>query len=227
MENKVQRKKIKEFTNSLTLGGQQITRTISKRIDSLINSCLESKTAAKDICNKIDACPQPYTAEEALARVIDSKMSVETYQSLRMNMVECKCPLFPPYYKVKTAKLACYPEGVVVSERDAHVGMQSLLQHTFDRIVSLNDEVFKQYCETQNIQELEVILEGSWGFDGTTGQSLYKQVFCDGDCDERSLFATTFTPLRIIVKREGSPIVLWMNSTPQSYRYCRPISINY
>lgn len=130
-------------------------------------------------------------------------MSVDTYHSLHMDMLDRGFPMLP-YYKVQEAKLACYPVGAEVSERKAHVPLQSLLQHTFDRIAQLNDELFKPYTQDKREDmELKVFYEGFWGFDGSTGQLLYKQVFSDEEVDESSLFATTFIPLKIFVKSKN------------------------
>ncbi|CAG9794799.1 unnamed protein product [Diatraea saccharalis] len=82
--------------------------------------------------------------------------------------------------------------------------------------------------EVQNAtQELYCIFEGSWGFDGSSGQALYKQNLGDDDdelSNENSLFATTFIPLKISTKDSHE---LWLNPTPQSYRSCRPLRIQY
>lgn len=132
--------------------------------------------------------------------------------------------IYPPYYKVLEAKKACYPDDVQISEREASVSVQNLVEHTFNRIKQLTDAVFITYCNKYGKQAVECSFRGIWGFDGSSGQALYKQSFSDGNSDDSSIFATTFTPLQIIT---ASNDVIWLNPSPQSYRYCRPVHIQY
>lgn len=103
--------------------------------------------------------------------------------------------------------------------------VESLVQHTFDRLLTLTNEVFVKYCIENQIQSIDCIFRGIWGFDGSTGQSLYKQSFSDAEKgNENSIFATTYTPLQIVT---NTNFIIWTNPMPQSYRYCRPIHIQY
>lgn len=61
----------------------------------------------------------------------------------------------------------------------------------------------------------------SWGFDGSSGQSQYKQTSRKVEFDDSSLFATTIIPLQLRANTRDMR-VLWQNRTPQSVRYCRP-----
>lgn len=53
---------------------------------------------------------------------------------------------------------------------------------------------------------------------------MFKQSFSDSENDEHSIFTTTYIPLRI---KTNDGFVLWSNPNPQSYRFCRPIKIQY
>lgn len=86
------------------------------------------------------------------------------------------------------------------------------------------DESINEYCNQKQIDTIYCVFQGSWGFDGSTGQSMYKQSFLDGENDEHSIFTTTYIPLRI---KTNDGFVLWSNPNPQSYRFCRPIKIQY
>lgn len=97
---------------------------------------------------------------------------------------------------------------------------QSLISHKCERIIQSHDVVFPQNCQQRSL----VLLNFDIGFDGSTGQALYKQHWTDSEEDNNNLFATTFIPLRI--KSECGQ-VLWLNPTPRSYSYCRPIHIEY
>jgi len=66
----------------------------------------------------------------------------------------------------------------------------------------------------------------SYGFDGSSGHSNYKQGFAGPQkCDvDGSIFATTVTPLRMIDYRRNK---FWNNRTPQSIRFCRPLKLEF
>lgn len=74
---------------------------------------------------------------------------------------------------------------------------------------------------------MQATLHCSWGFDGSSGQSQYKQKYKEDNAEhnDQSLFATTVIPLRLIAA-DGETI-LWNNNTPQSTRYCRPLKLQF
>jgi len=63
-----------------------------------------------------------------------------------------------------------------------------------------------------------------YGFDGSSGQSNYKQGYSSEQpfTADSSTFATTVTPLI-----DASSIILWNNKTPQSIRFCRPLKLAF
>jgi hypothetical protein len=81
--------------------------------------------------------------------------------------------------------------------------------------------------ENSKTTELEAVLICSWGFDGSSGHSAYKQRYSDmsmSNINDENLFATTLIPLRLST---SSNIILWNNRASQSARFCRPINIQY
>jgi len=72
----------------------------------------------------------------------------------------------------------------------------------------MQEDIFKQLGNT-----LSLTLIASYGFDGTTGQSSYKQHF-----------ATIIIPLKLM---DHIGNVFWMNRTPQSIRFCRPVKLEF
>lgn len=154
-------------------------------------------------------------------------MTVDDYTSQQRDLKERGFPAYPPYYKVQIAKKKCYPEeDIAVTEREASISIQSLLLHTFRRIVELCDAKISEYSRQHQKDVVYCTFEGSWGFDGSTGQSLYKQKFLDGEDDdnENCLFATTYIPLYL---KTTDGFMLWSNPSPQSFRFCRPVKIQY
>lgn len=43
--------------------------------------------------------------------------------------------IYPSYNKIRVTKERCYPEGIEVSEVDAFVPLQNLLDHTLNRLM--------------------------------------------------------------------------------------------
>lgn len=76
------------------------------------------------------------------------------------------------------------------------------------------------------VTEIKAELLCSWGFDGSSGHSAYKQCYHGEEtpATDENLFATTLSPLRLST---DSGIILWYNRMSQSARFCRPIELEY
>lgn len=164
-----------------------------------------------------------YSSEEALALIIDLKLSKFQYDLLRSQAKERQADIYPPYCKVFETKKECYPlrESISISEKGVKIELQSLLDHTIQRIVnSCDSNLFEELNENE-------LLEATykWGFDGASGQSLYKQVFqndSENSTDE-SIMMISLTPLQL----SSASKVLWKNPCPSSTRFCRPIQFEF
>lgn len=117
--------------------------------------------------------------------------------------------------------MQCRPTGVQISESVARVSLQDLLSHTAERILILQKEVLEHM---ENVTEC--ILIACQGFDESTGQSSYKQKFDldEPDSSDSSLFVSTMIPIRLVHSLNR---LIWVNRSPQSVRFCRPIKIEY
>lgn len=170
---------------------------------------------------------KPYTPEEALAFMIDHDLSTRKYKSMYDEFKARGYDILPPPHKVDQVKKECYPAAPIeLSDRTASVPLDSLLNHTAERALKVNTDVVQKYMESRNLNEVNVQMIASWGFDGSGNQSQYKQRLDDKSTDDdHSLFATTLIPLKI------SPLIdiqeLWQNPTPQSIRYCRPLRLQF
>lgn len=167
-----------------------------------------------------------YTPEEALALFIDLNLTVEKYKAFREGNKN-----LPPYHLVEKQKKACYPEEELnVTQRLASVSLASLLKHTTSRIIKLQEEpdnLLSTYAQTKNLASLDLNFYYSWGFDGSSGHSAYKQGWDDDEvASDQSLFATTIIPLRLVDPTNPNR-PLWQNPTPQSVRYCRPLRLQF
>jgi len=113
--------------------------------------------------------------------------------------------------------------GIEVTETSAQVSLQNLLNHTAQRLIKMQSDVFKQFS---NSSELKLIC--SYGFDGSTGQSAYRQKFeiktPDVQLLDHSVYVTSVIAIKMIDSFQRN---IWVNRTPQSIRFCRPLKIQF
>ena len=175
--------------------------------------------------------PQSYSEVEALGLMVDLDLTKSQYITLQLSAKQRDCPLYPPYKRVSKAKSACIPavDTITIQPDQARVELQSLLDHTTARLLELQADVLTQATtpatapgpSTSTTTNINLTLACKWGMDGSTGHSIYKQRTPMKD-DE--IFAVTLVPLRL---QTAHGCVLWSNQTPNSPRFCRPISVKY
>lgn len=190
--------------------------TLSQIEDSAVNTLLSDSSQLDDNSSFT------FRSDEIVSFINEAKLTKHQYILLK-NLINSKIPnVFPSYQKVFEAKTRCYPTDIRVTESSAEMNLQSLLDHTSNRIVESQKPVFDSLSESEN----EFVLIGKWGFDGSTGHSEYKQKFSDSAIDDSSLFVTSYVPLQLICKSNTSdePII-WKNPRPSSTRWCRPIKL--
>lgn len=94
----------------------------------------------------------------------------------------------------------------------------------------MQEEVISQSAKINNMKDVAAIFIFSWGFDGSTGFSQYKQRYSNSSVETESevydtnLFAITCISLRLVT---SNGIILWNNPTSQSSRFCRPIALKW
>lgn len=168
-----------------------------------------------------DKKPTRLTPAEALVFLLENNFTKKQYLNMRDLNKSRNCNIYPGYEKVLEYKIQCRPEGLMVTQSKADVPLQSLLNHTAKRILSYQEEVLNRMVE---VNEVTVIL--SYGFDGSTGQNSFKQIFIGESAggSDNSLFVTSVIPLKIITLDNA---IIWINRTPQSVRFCRPLKIEF
>lgn len=109
------------------------------------------------------------------------------------------------------------PAGIEVSDINAEVPIQNLLDHIDKRLVKMQKEVIDADIAIKSFQFSQAKLILSWGFDGSTGHSNYNQAFSSSETSEgnsdSSLIATTTIPLRLLTEDDT---IYWCNRMPQS-----------
>lgn len=196
-------------------------RTSAALMDDMLSSPSKPLKIKKQL--NIPA-PKPYTEDEALAFLLDMKMTVPHYQQTRNGAIERNANIYPPYRNVLDAKKRCYPKNVTVDDFRAEVPLQDLMDHTGQRLIQAQEEVFHQIPEGPK----ELVLLSKWGFDSSTGQSVYNQVTTQNTegVAEKSLFVVSVVPVKMYFKNNPNKII-WKNPTPSSTRFCRQKSFEY
>lgn len=197
-------------------------RNIAKQIGQIVMPEPSSSS------EKSKSEPMPYTPMEALALIVDLKLTKYQYVSMQKGAAERNVNLYPPYYLVLKAKNECYPNNINILENFAEVKLQSLLDHTCDRLVQVQDEVFTQTF--QNTKTVFCQLNCKWGLDGSGGHANYKQNFSGqyGSISDSDVLLTSLVPLNLVYKNEGNEeVVIWQNPRTSSTRFCRPIKIQF
>lgn len=105
-------------------------RTKRRRVDELVAS-----TSAEALAKAADKIAETgnegtISVEKALALYVDMDLSFRQYNMMRnvVNAVHNNC--FPSYYSIVEAKKKLIPDGIIVSETEAHVPLQSILDKT-------------------------------------------------------------------------------------------------
>lgn len=165
--------------------------------------------------------PKQMSADSALAFLLENGFTKSQYINIQRNAKIHGCDIYPAYPAVLNSKLKLRPKGIEYFENKAHVSLQNLLDHTSSRILEMQHEVLETL---PNVVHCKLFF--SYGYDGSSGQSLYKQGFQihDSPSIDSSLFVTTIVPLKLINETQQ---IIWLNKTPQSVRFCRPLKIEF
>lgn len=157
-----------------------------------------------------------YSADEALALMVDLKLTTHQYELLHNQAKKKNADIYPPYSHVFEAKKRCYPPNIDLTDYGANISLQSLLDHTSQRLI--------QSCDKE-LAEPNLKVTYKWGLDGASGQSKYKQTFRNdnGSSSDESVFMISLMPLQI----KSSDSIIWKNPHPSSTKYCRPVRFNF
>lgn len=133
--------------------------------------------------------------------------------------------IYPSYHNILTAKKRCYPKNVLVTQDCAEVKLQDLLDHTAVRLIQVQEPVLSM-TEEKHLKSL--MLLSKWGFDGSSGQSQYKQRTEQEDFSDSDIFFTSLVPLQLyFIDEKSEKVVLWQNPKPSSTLFCRPIKFQF
>lgn len=173
--------------------------------------------------------PVPYTADEALAFILDNNLTKQQYINIRLGSKKRMCNIYPSYEKIFIEKKKCYPSNVDIGELCCKIPLQNLLDHTTNRILQI-PQIFKINLRTTSLEMLY-----KWGCDGSSGHSQYKQNFNDNSSlsTDQNIFIFSIVPLELRCllndnnTNDGKYDIIWENPTPSSTRFCRPIKFMF
>lgn len=226
---RTQRRKVKTALTFSNMTSPQIISAAKKKLyvsgqrcaAQLLEEMQLTPNRAKSIKSSFNFSkyPIPYTADEALAFIIDNKLTKQQYISIRLGSKKRNCDIYPSYENIKIAKQNCYPDNMDIGESSCQIPLQNLLDHTAKRICQISD-----VCEINfSATNLEMLYK--WGCDGSSGQSQYRQNFNDdSSITDQSVFMFSIVPLELrYYTVENNYDVIWINPSPSSTKYCRPI----
>jgi hypothetical protein len=72
----------------------------------------------------------PYTDYEALAFIVDTRMTKDAYRIIRLGAKQRGPNINLSYHRIRLAKERCYPEGIEIREEKVSVLLQRLIDHT-------------------------------------------------------------------------------------------------
>lgn len=165
--------------------------------------------------------PCKMSGEDALALLVDAKLSRHQYSIIRQSNPD----RFPSYKVLQAEKKKCYPNDIKVNETSAQVPLQALLNHTVERLITVQENVLS-LLSNEELGKLQLMTK--WGFDGSSGHSSYKQAFHGSQASDSAVFITSIVPLRLVCDPDGrNQKIVWQNPRPSSTRYCRPLKIAF
>ena len=128
--------------------------------------------------------------DKALALSASCDLTQLSYQLLRNNVKDsAKTHILPSYRTVLAAKERYYPSPSAISFTDtsASVTPQAILDHTTARLAEAHNFLSPLDASADlqpgpsSSEAIRGLLEVKWGFDGATGQSVYKQAIREED----------------------------------------------
>ncbi|KAG8231959.1 hypothetical protein J437_LFUL008879 [Ladona fulva] len=130
--------------------------------------------------------------EKALSLIINSELIKFQYKIIRLTAEKIGHKLYPSYEKIRKAKCAAYPEGIVLAEDSCEVNLQSLLARTATRIVESVSTV------PASERKIKCSLTCKYGFDRSSRHSQYKQEWQQEGRSDEFLFMSSLVPHRLV-----------------------------
>jgi len=175
---------------------------------------------SKEISSTEENDELKHTKESALAFYLEYDYSKRRYEGLVVDCRTRNCSIYPAYHHVREAMVECQPNNYEISESEVFVPLQDMLNKTAERLC---DAVALQW-EEENVRNLELIV--TLGFDSSSGHTNPHQQCKNAENEDPNAQQSLFVSSMIIIQlKTVSNKYFWINPTPQSIRFCRPLRI--
>ena len=216
---------------NLSMSGQKDAAFVVKRISSETGSTARFARAAILSRNELSSRPvSKKTPEEALFFLLTNNLTKEQYCNMKQACKESGADIWPAYTYVQGAKPGLEPEEVNVTENEAVVPLQDLLNHTVKRIFVSNLSLSQQMenLAEENGGSLEATLIYKIGFDSSGSHTISQQTNSDGEHRQiKSLMTSQMAPLKLVTVVEGEEICLLDYPGQNSPHSCRPLRLAF
>lgn len=200
-----------------------LVKTGRRKTAKVIKLALEASPKSLRKMQHVKETPllQNYSPEEALALIINTNLTKEHYINIQRGAKTRGANIYPAYNTISEVKKKCYPNNISISESEAAIPLQDLLDLTIRRLFEVQSEVFQLHLPTE-VEQIDVHYK--WGLDGSGGHSIYKQTFTNNPkYSDSNIVISTIVPLEMSVVHREKKFIFWKNFTPSSTKYCRPI----
>lgn len=92
-----------------------------------------------------------YTPDEALGLMVDLGLTEDDYTTLQRGAKKKRANIYPSYSAIAAVKKKCYPLGIFITETEAKIPLQDLLDLTISRLAYIQSEVLLQNASDENI----------------------------------------------------------------------------
>ena len=159
--------------------------------------------------------------ESALAFFLEYDYSVNQYKALVHDTHERKTYIYPAYEFVKKEMAKCMPKNVSLSEVEVSVPLQDILNKSAERLCERICTDWSEY----DLLNLELIT--TVDFDSSSGHTNPHQRYENIENTNKNAQESLFVSSMIVIKLRStvSSQYSWINPTPQSYRFCRPLKL--
>ena len=172
-------------------------------------------TDLRHIHKNKNATPIKMTNDEGLSLMLGLNIPHSKYSLLKKTLKNKNADVLPCLAYVRNNKAKSMPEYVFSTETEFFVSLQSMQDHTLQRLSEKIEEPIKKSAGST----LKMI--SKIGIDGQSGRSPFNvKVSEDVTSDFTSIMHTAISPLLLKDEREN---IIWVNPNPSSCMTCRPL----
>lgn len=162
-----------------------------------------------------------HTKESALAFYLEYNYNRDSYRGLRKDTEKRNSCIYPSEYIINKAMEECQPSNYRMTEIEVSVSLQDMLNKTAERLC----EAVALEWDIRDLQKLKLVV--TLGFDSSSGHTNPHQTYANSENEDSSAQQSLFVTSMIVIALQCSTSNAWLNPTPQSVRFCRPLRIAF